>query len=143
MNFPRRPTYWYLAAVAAGIAAFVILVLGRELPADELARQHIRDRADDLHTEIARHLAESEPELFDMGAEGVRLLLKTATTWELAEPRRLDGDNYEFTATATVDLNDSGISATLPFIFNVSESAQPVISQSNFDNAEVSQDSSP
>ena len=78
-----------------------------------------------------------------MGAEGVRLLLETATTWELAEPRRLDDDNYEFTGTAAVDLNDSGISATLPFIINVSESAQRVISQSNFNDAEVSQDSSP
>ncbi len=63
-----------------------------------------------------------------MGAEGVRLLL--------------DGDSYEFTATATVDLDGSGIHATLPFIFNVSESAQRVISQSNFDNAEMSENSS-
>ena len=143
MQFPSRPRYWYLAAVAAGVVAFMILVIGRDLTADELARQHVRERANELHSEIARHLAVTDPRLAGMSVDGLRSLLDGATTWEFAKPRRLDDDNYEYTVTATVELNDSGISATLPFIFNVSESAQRVISQSNFQNAEVSGDSSP
>ena len=143
MRLPRRPTYWYLAAIVVGLVAFVVFVIGKEVPADELARQHIHERASDLHTEIARHLAEVEPTLSDMGADGLRKLLDDATTWDLTEARRLDGDNYELTATATVELGDSGITATLPFIFNVSESAQRVISRPDFENAEVSSDSSP
>ncbi len=143
MKLPRRPRFWYLAAAAVGLAAFVILVIGRDLTADELARQHVRERANELHSEIAGHLAAADPGLADMSADALGNLLDGATTWKFAEPRRLGDDSYEFNVTATVELNEPDISATLPFIFNVSESAQRVISESNFENAEVSQDSSP
>ncbi len=143
MKLPRRPRFWYLAAAAVGFAAFIILVIGRDLTADELARQHVRERANELHSEIADHLAAADPGLADMSADALGKFLDGATTWKFAEPRRLDDDSYEFTVTATVELSEMDISATLPFIFNVSESAQRVISQSNFENAEVSHDSSP
>ena len=142
MELPRRPKYWYLAAIALGVIAYIVLVVGRDTPADELAQQHIRERANQFNSEIASYLADVEPALSGMSVDAIRDLLDGATTWELTELRRLDDDNYEFTATANVELGDSGISATLPFIFNVSESAQRVISKPAFDDAEVSSDSS-
>ena len=84
MEFPRRPRFWYLAAVAVGLAAFLILIIGRDLTADELARQHVRERANELHSEIANHLAAADPGLAGMNADAIGNLIDGATTWKFA-----------------------------------------------------------